>query len=156
MDSRNQSELKYLSEDTLFVPNRMCNKNEVGRCVYYKSKNGIKIDSIVDINGAPLDISIASGNQNDATIAINRIPIIANKINAEKYKDSQKYKTIILGDAIYDNEKLKQTIKNNNMDSIMAPNKRNTKDLEKLKNKKLSYKHKQKLKKRHIVENYFS
>ncbi len=35
------------------------------------------------------------------TLAINRIPIIANKINAEKYKDSQKYKTIILGDAIY-------------------------------------------------------
>ena len=155
-DSRDRSELKYLSEDTLFVPNRMCNKNEVGRCVYYKSKNGIKIDSIVDVSGAPLDISIASGNQNDATIAINRIPIIANKINAEKYKDSQKYKTIILGDAIYDNEKLKQTIKDNNMNSIMAPNKRNTKDPEKLKNKELSYKHKQKLKKRHIVENCFS
>ena len=155
-DSRDRSELKYLSEDTLFIPNRMCNKNEVGRCVYYKSKNGFKIDSIVDASGAPLDISIASGNKNDATIAINRIPIIANKINTEKYKDSQKYKTIILGDAIYDNENLKQTIKDNNMDSIMAPNKRNTKDPEKIKNKNLSYKHKQKLKKRHIVENFFS
>ena len=53
-------------------------------------------------------------------------------------------------------EKLKQIIKDNDMDSIMAPNKRNTKDLEKLKNKNLSYKHKQKLKKRHIVENCFS
>jgi hypothetical protein len=53
----------------------MCNKNEVGRCIYYKSKNGIKIDSIFVVSGAPLDI----GNLNDATIAINRIPIIANK-----------------------------------------------------------------------------
>ena len=155
-ESRDRSNFKYLSEDTLFVPNRMCNKSEVGRCVYYKSKNGIKIDVIVDVSGAPLDISIASGNQNDATIAKNRIPIIANKINAVKYKDSQKYKTIILGDVIYDNEKLKQIIKDNDMDSIMAPNKRNTKDLEKLKNKNLSHKHKQKLKKRHIVENCFS
>jgi hypothetical protein len=67
----------------------MCNKNEVERCVYYKSKNGIKNDSIVYVSDAPLDISIVFGNQNDATIAINRISIIANKINAEKYKNSQ-------------------------------------------------------------------
>ena len=99
---------------------------------------------------------IASGNQNDATIAMNRIPIIANKINAEKYKDSQKYRTIILGDAIYDNKNLKQTITDNDMSSIMAPNKRNTKDPIKLKNKELTYKNKQKLKKRHIVENSFA
>lgn len=154
--SRNQKEFKYLSEDTLFVPNRLCNKNDVGRCVYYKSKNGLKIDSIVDVNGVPLDISIYSGNQNDATIGAKRIPIIAKKINAEKYKNSLKFKTIMLGDAIYDNEKLKQIIKDNNMDSIMAPNKRNTKDPIKLKDKKLSCKKKQKLKKRHIVENSFS
>jgi hypothetical protein len=67
----------------------MCNKNEVGRCVYYKSKNENKIDSIVDsivdVKGASLDISFIFGNQNDATIAINRIPIIVNKINVEKY-----------------------------------------------------------------------
>ena len=134
----------------------MCNKREVGRCVYYKSKNGLKIDSVVDTEGVPLDISVASGNQNDATIAINRIPIVANKINAEKYKNSQKYRTVILGDAIYDNKNLKQTITDNNMSSIMASNKRNIKDPIKLKNKELSYKNKQKLKKRHIVENSFS
>ena len=43
-ESRNQNNFKYLSEDTLFVPNKLCNEKEVGRCVYYKSKNGIKID----------------------------------------------------------------------------------------------------------------
>lgn len=156
IESRNRCKLKYISEDTLFVPNRMCNKKEVGRCVYYKSKNGLKIDFAVDVEGSPLDISIASGNQNDATIAINRIPVIANKINTKKYRDSQKYRTIILGDAIYDNANLKQIIKDNGMRSIMASNRRNTKDPIKLKNKELSYKNKQKLKKRHIVENSFS
>ena len=155
-ESRNQSEFKYLSEDTLFVPNRMCNKNDIGRCVYYKSKNGLKIDTIVDINGTPLDISVSPGNQNDATIATKRIPIIANKINTKKYNNSLKYKTVMLGDAIYDNDNLKKIIKDNNMNSIMAPNKRNTKDTTKLKNKELSNKNKQKLKKRHIVENSFS
>jgi hypothetical protein len=60
-----------------------------------------------------------------------------------------------LGDAIYDNEKLKQAIKDNNIDSIMAPNKRNTNTNTK-DPKKLSYKHKQKSEKRDIVENCFS
>jgi len=155
-ESRNRSNFKHLSEDTLFVPNRLCSKHDIGRCVYYKSKNGIKIDAIVDTEGVPIDISTSPGNENDATIAIKRIPIIANKINAEKYKDSNKYKTIILGDAIYDNKNLKEIIKDNNMSSITAPNKRNTKNPEKIKNKELSSKHKQKLKKRHIVENCFS
>lgn len=155
-ESGNQNNFKYLSEDTLFVPNKLCNEKEVGRCVYYKSKNGIKIDSVVDIVGAPIDISISSGNNNDATIAIKRIPIIAEKINAIKHTNSSKYKTIILGDAIYDNENLKKTIRENNMESIFAPNRRNIKDKIKLKEKELSCKKKQKLKKRHIVENSFS
>jgi hypothetical protein len=42
------------------------------------------------------------------------------------------------------------------MNSIMAPNKRNTKDPIKIKNKELHLKNKQQLKKRHIVENSFS
>ena len=42
------------------------------------------------------------------------------------------------------------------MGSIFAPNRRNIKDKIKLKEKELSCKKKQKLKKRHIVENSFS
>ena len=57
-ESRSQSTIKDLYEDTLFVPNKLCIKSEVGRCVYYKSKRGIKIDAIVDSIGAPINFYV--------------------------------------------------------------------------------------------------
>jgi hypothetical protein len=124
----------------------LCNKKDVGRCVYYKSKNGIKIDFIVDTVGAPLDVSIATGNENDSTIAIKRLNIIANKVNSKKYENSNKFKPTMLNDAIYDSLNFKTKANDNGFKTIIAPNIRNIKNIEKLKNKKLNSKDKKKLK----------
>jgi hypothetical protein len=145
-----------LSVDTLFVPNRFCSKKSIGRCVYYKSKFGIKINFIVDSLGTPIDISIAKGNENDSTIAMDRIQRIIKITNPKKYVNSVKYRQNILGDKIYDSEKLRNECKNNGYKLIADFNKRNTKDKNKIKNKKLSYYQEKIYKKRIIVENSFA
>ena len=64
--------IKYLSTDTLFIKNkgifvtRYDNKNKnIGRNVLYKSKRGIKVSTIVDSNGIPLNLDCFMGNTND-------------------------------------------------------------------------------------------
>ena len=156
LDSKNPSVFKKISVDTLFVPNRFTPKKEIGRCVYYKSKYGAKINAFVDTLGSPIDLFVDKGNEHDATIAIKRLNIVSQKINANKYKNSNKYKRIILGDAIYDSDKFKENIKENDLDSLTHTNIRNTKDPIKLKKKELTDKQKKTLKERHIVENNFA
>jgi len=148
--------LKYISGDTLFVPNRICNKKEVGMCVYYKSKYGIKINTTVDTLGTPIDISIAKGNEHDAIIAIDRLSIVAEKIEAEKYKNDDKLNRISLNDGIYDSQKFKDESEKNHITPIVVPNMRNIKNLEKKEAKKLTPEKTKIIKKRHIVENCFS
>ena len=156
IESKHPSIFKNISIDTSFIPNRIAPKKDTGMSVYYKSKYGLKINTAIDTLGAPIDISIAKGNENDASIAIERIAIIANKINTKKYKNSNKYKIRILGDGIYDSEKFRNKAKENDFIPITHTNIRNTKDPKKLKEKELNNKQKEILKDRHIVENNFA
>lgn len=156
LDSKNPSVFKKISVDTLFVPNRFAPKKNIGRCVYYKSKYGVKINAFVDTLGSPIDLHVDKGNEHDATIANKRLNIVSQKINASKYKNSNKFKRIILGDAIYDSQKFKENIKENDLITLTHTNIRNTKDPEKIKEKKLTNKQKEILKERHIVENNFA
>jgi len=52
----NKNNFKYLSIDSQFVINKQMLKKNVGRNVQYKSKNGLRISAIVDINGKKLKI----------------------------------------------------------------------------------------------------
>jgi hypothetical protein len=150
------SVFKYLSVDTLFVPNRFCSRKDSGRCVYYKSKFGLKINFIVDILGTPINISIAKGNENDSTIAIKEIHKIATDVDSKKYINSNKYKRNIIGDKIYDSENFKNKCYDNSLVPIVDYNKRNTKDPIKLKNKKLNDHKLSIYNRRKIVENSFA
>jgi len=154
--SRHPHVLKNLSVDTIFVPNRFCSRKDTGRCVYYKSKFGLKINFVVDSDGTPIDISVAKGNENDSTIAIDRLKHIAKITKSNKYKKSIKYRRNILGDKIYDREQLRNECNKHNLNLIADFNIRNTKDPEKIKKRRMSY-YKQKIyNKRKIVENSFS
>ena len=156
LESKHPSVFKNISVDTLFVPNRFIPKKKIGRCVYYKSKYGAKINSFTDTLGSPIDLYVDKGSEHDATIAIKRLNIVSQKINVSKYKNSNKFKRIILGDAIYDSKKFKKNIEENDLVTLTHTNIRNIKDPVKLKEKELTNKQKKTLKERHIVENNFA
>ena len=62
----NKNNFKYLSIDSQFIINKQMFKNKIGRNVQYKSKNCLRISTIVDIHGIhgiPLINSINRGNQ---------------------------------------------------------------------------------------------
>ena len=59
-------QIRYLSIDSQFIPNRNMAKNKVGRNGFYKSKYGLKLSAIVDNNGIPLLLLLKSGNIHDS------------------------------------------------------------------------------------------
>ena len=85
------SKLKYQSIDSSFIQNKF-GTGKIGRNKYYKNKKGIKLSSIVDVNGIPLSIFVDSGNIHDAKL-FN--PTCANMLivtNSRKYKNHNRYK----------------------------------------------------------------
>ena len=107
-----------------------------------------KISLITDEKGIPLSANIYSGNINDSKILNNQfddfiknIPILLNN------------KNILLGDAGYDSNILREKLINFNFGKLITPkNRRNIKDKNKLQALKLSQNDKDLLKKRIKVE----
>lgn len=123
---------------------------------YNGRKKYIKISSIVDSIGAPLAIKIISSRQSDS-ISINetidKIPINLNTLRNSK---NNRYKQYFLADALYNTNKNKLFLNNIGYTSIIAYNKRNTKNKNKIKQNKLKGKELKIYKKRNIVESFFS
>lgn len=141
--------LKYLSIDTLFVKNKgifvtrydKINKN-IGRNKFYKNKRGIKVSTIVDSNGVPLNLECFMGNSNDAKF-VDRLyhnSFVDFSLVNKKYKK----KSYFLGDKAYDTNNIRNLTKNHI--TIIDYNKRNTKKEVKKLNKfeKIIYKKKNK------------
>src|SRR5271170_6766606 len=61
--------LQYQSIDSTFIKNLHC-EDIYGRNVRYKSKNGISLSVITDINGVHVNVVIAAANVHDHKIAI--------------------------------------------------------------------------------------
>lgn len=134
---------KDKSIDTSIIPNRN-GKEGLGRTPLYKNKNCYKISNIVDSNKVSSEPIITSGNTHDSKIAIQQISKLeyqCDKIN-------------LLGDGAYDSAKLRKVCDKLNIRLITNFNKRYTKDPKKI--RKLTKKDKYKLKKRIIVENFYS
>ena len=120
----------------------------VGRNKYCKNKNITKISLITDSKGIPINVKINSGNNFDSEILCNQL----NSFLIDKnYLDN--YNNYILGDKGYCSNKLRTLLRDNNYNPIIPHNKRNTKDLSKLKT--LSEKEKRILNNRVIIEHTF-
>ena len=101
-----------------------------GRNTKYKSKNGINVSFITDINGTPISVGINSGNKHDSIIADKLFDnIIFVDSETIKVKNNNKYKQILLGDAAYFNNNLHNKLRNKGYTPITDVNYRNTKNL---------------------------
>ena len=107
-----------------------------------------KVSLITDVNGIPLAANIYKGSMSDSKILdmqLDEFIIKHPKILTNN--------NILLGDAGYDSNKLKNKVININIGKLLtARNKRNIKDKNKLEALKLSDKEKELLKKRIKVE----
>jgi transposase len=79
------TKIRYISIDSQFITNRyMCNKH-IGRHKFYKSKNGIKLSTIVDNNGIPLSLILKAGNLHDSKMVEETVNNIQVTLNKKKY-----------------------------------------------------------------------
>jgi len=145
--------LKYLSVDTSLIKNECSSDANYG---YNKKKKVCKLSLIVDSNGIPISVLLAKGNANDGKIMLDNMEDMLVCVDYNNKKKNNKHKRYMMGDKIYDTEEVRNKIKDNNITPIIAANKRNTKDKEKLNMKKLSKNHKKIYRKRIKVENSFS
>ena len=135
-----------LSIDSTFISNKY-GTEKIGRNIFYKSKNGIKITTIVDSNGIPLDLRIDSGNTHDSKIApkiLNNLKNIDSKINNQP---KNKY---LLADKGYDSQKIREIIKTSKYIPLIAKRKTNNKAKRLTKKENVIYK------KRIIIEHSYS
>jgi len=112
LKSNKYNKLKFLSIDSTFINNKKnFNKNLIGRNKYYRNKKGIKISTIVDVNGIPLSLLIIKGSIHDSKTLI---PTFNNLFLNLNIKKSINYKYHFLADSGYDNKRNKCFIKNHN------------------------------------------
>ena len=126
----------------------------MGRNKYYKNKKGIKISTIVDINGIPLSLLIINGNESDLTSLKPTVDNLFIETNSYQYKNNNRYKQYFLGDKGYYSKNNKLILSEKGYKPIIGINNRNTKNPKKI--KRLSPKEKIIYKKRIIVENFFA
>lgn len=123
---------------------------------YNGRKNYIKISRITDSKGVPLSNSIISSKQHDCISieeTVNNIPINLNTLQNSK---SNRFKQTIIADAGYHSKKNIKYLKSKGYSSIIAYNKRNTKDKIKIAKNKLKDNDKKLYSKRFIIEASFS
>lgn len=140
--------LNMRSTDTSVVYNKL-GEECVGRNKYYKNKNCTKISLICDSNGIPLDTKIYEGNKHDSTILYDQL----TKENINEKCIINKYKKYMLADKGYDSNKITNILKGKGYTPIIAYNKRNTKDITKIRT--MNKKEKILYKRRIIIEQIF-
>ena len=142
----------YSSIDTTYIPNKNRIKtktNKIEKNQFYKNKFGVKISTIVDINGIPISLVSICGSTNDNIT-------LRETIDSVIYIDKKKPETnkMLLADKSYDSINNRKYCKKNMYTPIIAQNKRNIKDPKHIVEfndaTKLIYK------KRIIVENVFA
>ena len=145
--------MKYQMIDSLFVKNKFCCGN-FGRNKYYKNKKGIKVSSIVDSSGIPISVICRKGQIYDSQLFKDTYNSIIINTNTKKYQGINKYKQYFLADKGYDTNNIRKLLKEKGYTPIIDHNRRNTKDINKI--KKLTKKEKYHYKKRLKVENFFA
>ena len=126
------SKLKYLSVDTSFIRNQ-CSSN-VAFNGFVKKKRLSKLSMIVDSNGVPISALIIAGNHNDQKLFFKNWENTFIEIRSAS--SNNKHKRYLLADAIYDTNKVRETVKTKNIHPIIWYKKYKSSSL--LKNKILS------------------
>ena len=136
--------IDYLT-DTSFIKNNI-GIDHIGRNPIFKNKNCFKLSFLSDSSGIPLDIQIGAGNISEKTYMEKHIEyVIKNKSNK---------KTNLLADAGYDSSDIRNKLINNGIHPIIPFNKRNTKNIDKI--RYLNNIDKKIYRKRIKIENLFS
>ena len=107
---------------------------------------------IVDSNGVPISALIIAGNHNDQKLFFKNWENTFIEIRSTS--SNNKHKRYLLADAIYDTNKVRETVKIKNIHPIIWYKKYKSSSL--LKNKILSLQEKKIFKRRIIIENCFS
>ena len=133
--------------DTTLIPNKL-GINHIGYNPQYPKHKTSKISIISDINGIPLNICCSDGCTNDSKILYNQLDDFKNS-NSDLLNNNN----ILLGDAGYDSNKIREKLNNIKFGKLLAArNKRNIKNKYKLELIKLSPEEKKLLKKRIKIE----
>ena len=149
--SNKSEKLKYISIDSSIIKNEYASDCNFG---YNKKKRCSKLSIIVDSFGIPLSALLVKGSNSDQTILFDNFKDLF--VNISYNSNNNKHKRYLLADTGYDSEKIRNMVNNFKIHSIIPANKRNTKNKELLKKKKLSGAHRKIYRKRMIVENCFS
>lgn len=137
--------INVISVDSTFIQNRYC-KDIIHRNPQNKNKRSSKISAIVDTKGIPLSITINDSNKHDSTLFTE----VFNKLVDDGFPNNG---VTLLADKGYDTKGIRENIKSNNMVPIIGYNKRNTKDVNKIKS--LTDSEKELYKRRIKVEHFF-
>lgn len=136
-------EISILHTDTTFVPNKKC--KEKGRNKFYKSKNGIKISTLLDENRVPVSTVIKEGNRSDTII----FGEFEKDKNVEKLKEKIEKKGYITADKGYCSKKNRGEAEKMGY-KLLCPLKKN------MKGRKMTKKEERIYKGRIKVENYYA
>ena len=140
--------------DTTTILNKQCKLNNVNYCSKDRKHKGIKISTIVDDEYIPLGITIDKGNVHDIKMVDKTIP---NNLNIKYLIGDKGYISKPLKQRLFINKKIKLIYPYRNYNKSKAISKDGSKKFKK--NQIYSSNtlfEKQKLKKRHKIENCFS
>jgi hypothetical protein len=144
--------------------NKICPKKERKKeetFIDFNSYNGrkkyFKVSTITNKYGIPLGSAIISSKQSDSISVNETVDKINVQLNTLKNSKINRYKQYILADALYDSKKNMIYLEEKGYIPIIDPNKRNTKNEDKLREKELlKEKNKKIYKKRRMIESFFS
>ena len=147
--TKSKEKLNIISVDSSAIYNKLSTEIRY-KNPFLKNKKCLKVTSLVDCEGTPLNIIVTDGNKHDSKILKENFTkiLVNNRIKEKLSKNS-----ILLADKGYDSKIIRNKLKNANIKSIIGYNKRNTKDKTKLRS--LTKRQNKIYKNRIKVEHYF-
>ena len=135
---RNVREFKNLFIDSTMIKN-INGKDFIGKNHYDRNRNGNKITVLVNNKGIPVSIHLSTANVHDSKLTVDTISNACVKIVRSR----------VIADKGYINPLVKRRVRRTNNISLIYPYRSNQRAVNSTFEKNL-------LKKRHIVENFFS
>jgi hypothetical protein len=154
LDNARPKANKYLSADSTTISNQYC--SEVSKHnPRNKNRKGVNISTVINDDNVPIILSCHDSTYHDVNSLTDDLSNIKNNPTLMNNIPVNNDKIYILADSAYDSKNLKTKIREMKMIPIVPPNKRNTKNPNKLKGKILTRNEKHIYRKRIHVEHFF-
>jgi hypothetical protein len=154
LDNARPKANKYLSADSTTISNQYC--FEVSKHnPRNKNRKGVNISTVINDENVPIILSCHESTYHDVNSLTDDLSNIKNNPTLMNRISVNNDKIYILADSAYDSKNLKTKIREMKMIPIVPPNKRNTKNPNKLKGKILTRNEKHIYRKRINVEHFF-